>query len=256
MKNIGYLLLLTFLVSISGLQTLQAEITEPLLDSAKEAYTKGKFTQSAQYYERIVAKGYEGGELYFNLANAYFKSNNLPLAIVFYERAKKLSPWDEDIQFNLNLAHQKLIDKIDNTPDFIVKKWLKNAILLLSEKQWSWFMIACLWLAVGGFVLFLMAENPNQKRTGFLLGIIFTLLFIPVLIVSSLNHDLNFNHNEAVVTANSLTTKGSPTEQGTNLFVLHEGTKVKVLQTLGNWTEIKLPNGNTGWAKSSELIVI
>ena len=233
-----------------------AEVSEPLLDSAKEAYAHGKFDAAAHYYERIVNKGYEGPELFFNLGNAYFKSNNLAMAIVYYERAKKTNPWDDDIQFNLNLARQKLVDKVDNTPDFFIKKWIKSAVQLFSEKQWTVTLLLILWLSVASFVWFILSQSSSGKRWGFILGSLFALLLLPVLLVTSLNHSLTFSHNEAVVVASTVTTKGSPSEQGTNLFVLHEGTKVAILQTLGDWTEIKLPNGNTGWAKNSDLVII
>src|ERR1022692_3186514 len=114
-----------------------AQNNNALLDSANTAYAKNNFSAAIGYYEKVLASGYESAGVYYNIGNAHYKNKNLPLAILNYEKAKKLAPADEDIGYNLKLVNEKLVDKIEVIPSLFLKDWLSSFLQLLTEKSWS-----------------------------------------------------------------------------------------------------------------------
>lgn len=250
MKSIlSFLFLLFFSVAY-------AENEKNLMDSANAAYAKNKFELAIKEYQQILEKGYESPELYYNLGNAYFKSKQIAMAILNYEKAKKLSPADEDIAFNLRLANVRLVDRIEPLPQLFFKSWWNNLLLSLSEKTWSLIYLGFIWLGFLGIVFYFLARKRAAKQLGFSLCIAAFALSFLFMFIALKSNALNSAHNEAVVLSATVSIKGSPSEQGTSLFTLHEGTKVTIQQNNGEWIEVKIPNGNRGWIKSSDLGVI
>lgn len=240
-----------FLLLISSFSVMEA--ATPLLDSASAAYSKGEYTKAAKFYETILAGGQEAAEIYFNLGNAYYKSNNIALAILNYERAVKLDPDNEDYIFNLKLANQRIEDKIDSAPQLFLAEWKNGIVSLMTEKGWSQLCIALIILSLALFVLFISAQQRGLKQLGFFGGFVLIILSISAFFIAKHKYYLTLNGKEAIITAPSITVTGSPNEKGTKLFILHEGTKVSVTQEDADWVEIKIANGNTGWVKNSQL---
>lgn len=227
-----------------------------LIDSANAQYNAGNYAKAAQLYEQVVQSGQDAPELYFNLGNAYFKSKKVALAILNYERAKKLNPNDEDIIVNLKLANQQTEDKIDNAPQLFFKEWTDGIVDMTSEKNWSLICIFTLIIALALFGLYVVSNNRGFKQIGFFGGCLILILSITTFFIAKSNYKKNSNSSEAIITAASVTITGSPNEKGTKLFILHEGTKVKIINTDAEWTEIKLANGNVGWLKTDRLTSI
>jgi len=251
MKNILLIILIILLPEFVLSQSNNA-----LLDSANTAYSKNKFDAAIKHYDQIIASGYESPEVYYNLGNAHYKSSHIALAILNYERAKKLSPADEDINYNLKMANAKLADKIESLPQLFITDWWNSFLLSLSEKNWSILFIVFIWIGFTGLLIYFLTKNRSTKQLGFIIcvsGFAFSFLF---LFVARKSHNISMSRNEAIVLTSSVSIKGSPSEQGTNLFILHEGTKVHLEQTNGDWLEVKIPNGNRGWIKSSDLAII
>lgn len=224
-----------------------------LLDSANTAYSKGEYTKAAKFYETVLSSGQEASEVYFNLGNAYYKSNNIALAILNYERAIKLEPDNEDFNFNLKLANQKIEDKIDEAPQMFLTQWKNGVVSLMTEKSWSQLCIVLVFFSLALFALFIAVQQRALKQLGFFGGVTLAILCISTFFIAKHKCNLTRNGNEAVIIAPSITVTGSPNEKGTKLFILHEGTKVKVTQEDTDWAEIKIANGNTGWIKNSQL---
>ncbi len=224
-----------------------------LLDSATAAYSKGEYGKAAKFYETILAGGQVAPEVYFNLGNAYYKSNNIALAILNYERAVKLEPDNEDFNFNLKLANQRIEDKIDEAPQMFLTQWKNGVVHLMTEKGWSQLCIVLILLSLALFALFIAAQQKMLKQLGFFGGVVLAILSISVFFIAKHKYNLTINGREAVITAPSITVTGSPSEKGTKLFIIHEGTKVNITQEDTGWTEIKIANGNTGWIKGSQL---
>lgn len=230
--------------------------TNLMLDSANAAYSKGDFSKSIQLYEGVVNKGLESVALYFNLGNAYYKTNNIALAILNYERAKKINPNDDDINVNLKLANQKIEDKIDAAPQLFLTQWKNGIVNLMSEKAWSILCILLVVLALVLFAIFITAGNRNFKQVGFFGGIFFITVALATFFIAEHKYTQTKYSSDAIITSPSVTVMGSPNEKGTKLFILHEGTKVNITQENDGWTEIKIANGNVGWIKGKEATSI
>lgn len=236
--------------------TLFAQNNEQLLDSANQAYVQNKYDKAIQSYEKIVESGYESAQLYYNLGNAYFKTNKIAYAILNYERAKKLAPIDEDIAFNLRLANQKIVDKIEGVPSLFLMEWKNDFFNSLTEKQWAICCIISFVLSLCLVALYLFGKTLLQRQLGFGFSILFFVLTISCFFIANHQRKSVENRSEAIVVSPSVTVTGSPDENGTKMFVLHEGTKVNIIDVQGNWIEIKILNGNVGWMKKHALETI
>lgn len=227
-----------------------------MLDSANTAYSKGDFSKAIELYEGIANKGLESSELYFNIGNAYYKSNNIALAILYYERAKKLNPSDEDITVNLKLANQKVEDKIEAAPQLFLTQWKNGIVDLMSEKAWSIFCIILLAIALILFSIFITSGNRSLKQAGFFGGMVLIISAFVTLFIAQQKYTQSKYNSDAIITSASVTVMGSPSEKGTKLFILHEGIKVNVTQENAGWSEIKIANGNVGWVKGKDVTAI
>lgn len=220
-------------------------------DSANAAYAKGNYEKAIELYESIVNTDLVSSELYFNLGNAHYKLNNIGLAILNYERAKKLNPDDEDLNMNLKFANQKAEDKIDAAPQLFLSEWKNGIIDIFDEKSWSilciLFFVGCLFL----FGLYILSHSNGLKKFGFFGACILLIISIFTFFIAQNKYELTTNSSDAIVISGTATITGSPNEKGTKLFILHEGTKVIITEEQSEWTEIKIANGNVGWIKSN-----
>ncbi|MDP1745266.1 MAG: tetratricopeptide repeat protein [Bacteroidota bacterium] len=242
------ILLFTFLYSFADANT-----NNLLLDSANSAYSKGDYSKASKLYENIISNGQEAPEVYFNLGNAYYKTNNIAFAILNYERALKLEPDNEDFSFNLKLANQKTEDKIDAAPQLFLSQWKNGLVGLMTEKGWSQLCILLVCISLILFAIYITMQKRGLKQFGFFGGTTLVILSIVTFFIAQHKYSITKNNSEAIITSPSITVTGSPNEKGTKLFILHEGTKVNVTQEDVSWAEIKIANGNTGWIKRSEL---
>lgn len=218
-----------------------------LLQKANELYTKDQFKEAIEVYNQILKTNMESPEVYYNLGNAYYKTNQFTLAILNYERAKLLAPNDEDIEFNLLVANQKVVDSIQELPGIFIVRWW-NA-LVNSQTTDTWATISIL-----GFIVFLVmlglyffARSGDVKRVSFWAGCFLLGFTIFTWSFAAKQKSRMVNHNFAIIMQPTVTVKSSPSEKGTNLFVVHEGLKVKITDKLENWVEIRLADGNKGW---------
>ena len=226
------------------------------IKNANEAYTNGNYQQAIDQYKQVTGEGNIASELYFNLANAYYKNNQIPLSILNYERALKLNPDDEDIKFNLQMANLKIVDKMDAIPQMFYKDWLDNFKNVFSMDEWAWLGIISVFFSLIIFVLFLISSVSAYKRTAFTVSLWFLFISIGSFAFAQRQYKSIHEVGEAIVTSPSIVVKGSPAETGTELFVIHEGLKVTIKDNVGEWYQIKLPNGNEGWLKVSAVEII
>ncbi len=218
-----------------------------LLQKANELYTKDEFKQSIDVYNQILKTNMESPEVYFNLGNAYYKTGQYTLAILNYERAKTLSPDDEDISFNLLVANQKVVDSIQELPGIFIVRWWNSIVNSQTTDTWAFISIISfiVFLIMMGFYFF--ARTGEVKRITFWSGCLLILLTIFSWSFAAKQKSRLINHTYAIVMDPTVTVKSSPSESGTNLFVIHEGLKVKITDKLGDWVEIRLADGNKGW---------
>ncbi len=237
-------------------QQLQAFSPDSLMKSANEAYGNKKYQKAIEQYEQLLNEGYESAVLYYNLGNAYYKTANLPGAILNYERAKKIAPRDEDIQYNLDMANAMVVDKIEKIPDFFLRRWFKAAIQWLSTNTWAWISAVSFLFVLLLAALFLFTDVFWLKKTAFVLAILFFILSGWSFYASYKQKQKMEAVSAAVVFEPSVTVVSSPSEGGTELFVLHEGTKVLVETIRDDWYEIKLQDGSKGWLPKASVKVI
>jgi tetratricopeptide (TPR) repeat protein len=224
-----------------------------LVEKANKAYADGLYAEAADLYKKVASSGYQAPELYYNLGNACFKLNDFPGAILWYERAKRLDPGNEDISFNLNVANSKIADKIEPVPEMFYLRWYFGLVNRFSADAWAWIAVICFLAAFSAASLYLIAARLFLRKAGFWSGAVFLTLFLFALLFAfSAANQVN-NVKEAIIFTPSVTVKSSPDDKSVDLFVLHEGTKVRIMDQIGSWYEIRIANGSVGWLPSSAM---
>lgn len=242
------LLLFSFSVRASG--------PDSLMQTANNAYNEGLYDSALNVYHRIMDQGFESAKLYYNMGNAYFKNRNIPSAILYYEKAKKLAPNDEDIDFNINLANSMIVDKIEKIPELFYTRWWNYFYNLFNANTWAVIAVVSWFILIFFIGIFILSKTRGAKKTAFYFGVLFLLISIAVFGLASQKYYYTREHQDAIIFTPTITVKSSPTMNAVDLFVIHEGTKVHILDQVNDWVKIRIPNGSIGWlpAKSLERI--
>lgn len=223
------------------------------LAKANKAYSTGSYSIAADLYQKVAEAGYSAPALYYNLGNAYFKMNEYPRAILWYERAKRLDPGNEDISYNLNVANTKISDKIEPLPELFYKRWFNDFVQIFSVDTWA-LMCVCLFITgLLGLVLYIASRVLILRKAGFWFAQGMFVLFCFTLLFAWHGYSVTKSKREAIVFTPTITVKSSPDDKSTDLFVLHEGTKVLLLDDIGGWYEIRIANGSVGWLPMNSL---
>ncbi|MCB9185648.1 MAG: tetratricopeptide repeat protein [Flavobacteriales bacterium] len=222
-------------------------------DSADQAYVNEQYTAAIQSYEQILSQEYVSAEVHYNLGNAYFKMGKIAPSILNYERALKLAPNDEDIQFNLRLANLSVKDKVEEIPQLFFVRWWEQILKTFTVDGWAWSAVVALILSLAGLLLFRFSSEEGMRRLTFYTGIIALIWCVFSIYAAQTNYDHAVNDNRAVVFASTINAKSAPDKKGKDLFVIHEGLVVSVSDELNGWSRIKLTNGNVGWVPSEAL---
>ena len=238
------LLLLLFL-PLSGHAVTKAE--------ADSAYIRGQYQQAIKDYEMLLKQG-ASADLYYNLGNAYYRSENITRAVLNYERALLLSPGDRDIRFNLQIARAKTIDKIVPESEMFFFTWYRSLVNLMSVDAWAWTALIALALLIVLLLVYLFSERIWLRKVGFFGGFVLLILFaLSNLFAWQQKQDLLFRKG-AIVISPSVTVKSTPAKNGTDLFILHEGTKVSITDgTMKGWMGIRIADGKEGWIESNMI---
>lgn len=232
------------LLGVTGVQAQQVQLQA--IERANAAYNEGLFQEAYTGYLAVAEAGYEAPGLFYNLGNACFKMDDIPRAILWYERALRLDPGNEDIRYNLNVANSKIADKIDPLPELFYTRWWRDLVSLFSLRAWAVASIVFFILTLTATTFYFVSRHLLVRKTGFwaaILSLVFTLLM--VLLAQSAFQTKN--RHEAIIFDPTVTAKSSPDEKSVDLFVLHEGTKVEIVDQIGLWYEIRIANGSIGW---------
>lgn len=225
-------------------------------EKANDLYINGEYGAAIEAYNEILKTGMESGNLYYNLGNAYYKNGELAHAILNYERALLLKPHDKDIQYNLELAYSQTSDKIEKVGEFFMTQWINSFRNKATSDFWAYAGIAFFILTLIAAAFFIYSRSVVLKKIGFYFSLIFLLHVFVTLSFAYQQKGKLLNRDHAIIFSPSVTVKSSPDESGTEIFILHEGTKVKVISTLGTWKEIEMGNGNIGWIEEKAITVI
>jgi tetratricopeptide (TPR) repeat protein len=243
MKRLTAVLLFSFLVA--GIS--RADEAAQTFEQANQLYLQAKYPDAVAQYEKIVGSGWESGELYFNLGNAYYKSGNIQKAILNYERAAQLLPRDEDVQFNIQLANLQVVDKIEAVPRLFIYRWIDWMLSLFSLTTMGWIVYSFFVLTLAAFAAFLFARTYTQKRFLMFTGLLFSAALILTMIGFGVQSYTEANTEFAIVMSDVANIKAAPDSKGNDLFVLHKGLRVQVLDNVNHWRKIRLADGKIGW---------
>jgi tetratricopeptide (TPR) repeat protein len=245
-----------FFILIAVLFTTINLSAQDILQQANEAYSKSNFTEALDLYNQALKENGESAAVYYNIGNCNYKLNKVGPSILNYERAHLLDPGNQDIRFNLELARLKTVDKIEPVGEFFLSEWFHAVQNLMGTDNWSYFSITCFILLITCLFLFFFSRRIFIKKLGFFAGIGLLVLVIFGNIFAYNQKKKLAQRNSAIIFVQTTTIKSSPDNSGTDLFILHEGTKVELKSKLGNWNEIETAEGNKGWIKSEEIEVI
>lgn len=253
MKNLVISICLSLLAMNVSAQLTTAE---NLLEAGNQAYSSAKYTEAVSQYESVLGSGLESAGLYFNLGNAYFKLNNIPSAILYYEKAAKLDPTDENIKFNLALANSRIIDKMEPLPEFFLKTWWKSLMSTFSSDKWAKIGVASFILILIAIAVFIISGSILLRKISFWSGTLLFGLMALSIIFSIGEYRAYSKHDSAIIFTPTVTVKSSPSVSSVDLFVIHEGTKVYISDRVEGWTEVRLANGDVGWVKTDTFRTI
>jgi tetratricopeptide (TPR) repeat protein len=183
----------------------------------------------------------------FSLEDSYFKLKDIPSAILYYEKALKINPSDDDTKHNLQIANSMIVDKIEPLPQFFFRAWWNTFYTLLSANAWAYISVFILLLTLLAAYFYFTSFNSTIRKIAFFVGILLVLLTITSFGLASQKYYYTRQINEAIVFIPTITIKSSPALSSVDLFVLHEGTKLRILDQTNGWAKIKIANGSIGW---------
>ena len=226
---------------------------EQWFEQANAAYNAGSYDTALVFYNKVIDSELESVSLYFNMGNAHYKMREYPMAIYCYEKALKLDPGNDDVRTNLAIANLAIVDKIEPLPQsFIVKGWnaLKNS---LSVRMWTLLSIVAFGLLLVSAFLFLRARRIGWRKLGFFVGIPMLLVLALSVLFAAQQKQASLTENQAIVMSPTVTVKSTPNEVSVDLFVLHEGAKVQILDHADGWNKIRIANGSVGWLQAETM---
>ena len=220
---------------------------------ANECYRKGNYQQAIIDYKKLLTHGVSA-ELYYNLGNAYYRSDSLSQAILSYERALQLSPGNENIRFNLEFSRSKTIDKIVPESEMFYVTWYKSIRNLMSVDHWAYMGLSFIGLAMFFMLIYLFASSPGLRKLGFFCGTSLFLFFTISTLFAYQQKVAIENNRGAIIMVPSVNVKKAPVFNGGDSFVLHEGTRVDITDDeIKGWKGIHVADGRSGWIQANKL---
>lgn len=256
MKNKTNIIIGIIFIVMACFMTIEAKAQKPeeLLIKANTLYNESAYDSAAVVYESIINKGYSSATLFYNLGNTYYKMGNYPLAIYYYEKSLKLDPKNEDTKHNIEIAQAFISDKIESVPEFFVKTWSKNISNAFSIDTWSVITLVIFGVLLICLFFYFTAKTRVLKKSMFFSGLLLIIMTICSFSITVKKYNYIKSQNEGIIITPTITVKSSPSSSSVDLFVLHEGSKVKILDHTDNWDKIKIANGSIGWLPSSTII--
>ena len=251
MRKISFFII--FLLSF--VQFVQAESFTKA--DADKAYQENKYAEAIKMYENILATQGESAVVYYNLGNSYFKEKNMAKAVLNYERALLLNPGDADIRFNLDMARSKTVDQITPATEVFIVTWINSLTNMQSERGWAKIGIVSFICLLVGLALYIVSKRLFVRKIGFIGAVVLLVVTVCANLFARQQKNELMDRTGAIVMSPTVTVKSTPDKSGTELFVLHEGTKVFVEDnSMKGWKEIRLEDGNKGWIPTEAIEII
>jgi tetratricopeptide (TPR) repeat protein len=256
MDSIRNYILTALLISLFTLRAVSQDSGTGKFNQGVTYFSAGTYNEALQAWTEVYNTGYRSASLCYNIGNVNFKLNNIPQAILFYERAYLLKPADEDINYNLQIARTLIVDRFQEIPELFFVRWYDFISLFLSSNMWARISIISFVLSLLFLSLYIYSSKYRPKVMGFWFAVSLFVITIGSFVFSARNKYLVYDSHKAIITTPVISGKSSPDNSGTDLFVLHEGTKVSVEDEVGDWLEIRLSDGNKGWIPLNSLNII
>ena len=221
--------------------------SEQVFELGNKQYVNENYSAAISLYDSILISGLESSELYYNLGNCHYKTNDWANAIWHYEKSLQLNN-NEKTKHNLELVKLKIIDRIEPLPQLFYKKWWINLTQTLSTQVWQ-----ILTLFGMGFIFILQLISQFTSLKSKLITKIFSVITVIILLITQTSYHNNFTKKEAIIFSETITVNSAPTSSSTNLFTLHTGSKVEIIDSIGDWINIKIANGNSGWIAQNSI---
>lgn len=245
MKKLIYILITILLT--------QATVAQDAFEKANALYRKGNYVDAAQEYESILKGKKESAEVYFNLGNAYYKMGKIAPSVYNFEKALQLDPNNKDAQINLGYAKKMTIDNIKEVPKVGFSKMLYNLTGAYHYNTWAWIAVGFAFAFLAMFIGYYFAGSTLIKRVFFFAMFVMLLVIVISVLSAVFVKSVENNQHPAIVFAEVIAVKSEPSQNSEDAFVLHEGTKVNVLETVDNWKKIELADDSVGWIESSAI---
>lgn len=229
-----------------GINVDQTDI-DSLYHIANSLYQQGQYEPALEQYNTLILSGKESADLYYNMGNAAYRSNSIGHAILYYEKALKLEPAHEDAIHNLDFVSRYRLDTFEEVPVLFLGAWINGFVQLFPEQSWSILAMAFFIIILTGLLVFLFSRRMVLKKSGFISGLVALILFVITLSSAISRHRDIVNPDSGIILAPSVVVRSSPSASGTELFILHEGTKIKVNEEVSGWQNVKLIDGREGW---------
>ncbi len=235
---------------------LFSQSSEELFKKANSAYQNNDYKFAIEAYKQLISEGYTSGEMLYNLGNSYFRTGQFAPAILYWERAKKMIPGDDEIDHNIAIANLRLQDRIERVPKLFILEWWDNIKNLFSLTFYQIFVLLLFVIFAAVSALFFWAKDYFMKKKIFLIlvfcGVIFV-FFMTAFITKAVEHD---NEVYAVVFEKAIKVKNSPDKGAADLYEIHYGLKFEIIDQLNSYFKILLPDGKTGWIEKSGFEII
>ncbi len=223
-----------------------------IFDAGNKAYNDKDYVKADSLYTSIEKEGFYSTELFYNLGNTNYKLDKIPETIFYYEKALKLAPGNEEIIHNLKLANQKIADKntikTSSRIEDVVYTYTKR-----STNFWSKLSVIIMFISGTLFLIFIFTQQLKLKKITFYSAIGFLIIGLVSIYLSALQHKKLTSKEYGIVFVPSIELKMEPSDNSNTAFILHEGTKVKLLNENDSWYEISFDKGQIAWIKRDAL---
>lgn len=246
----------TFLMVLIINALVHADERQIRYDEGNKLYQARNFEGAIKKYQEALHAGAALPEVYFNLGNAMYKTGNFTGAILNYERAKRLNPDDEDVVVNLKLANLNTVDKIDPVPQVFYQRWWYSFVNGNTASRWASRGLYLLWISLVLGLIYLFSVNAGLKKINFFGALVLLTGTIFCLYLAHQQDDFVKNNRSAIIMEPSAYIKSSPDDKSVNLFMLHAGTKIEIIDELQGWKKIRIANGNVGWILTDAAEII
>ena len=226
---------------------------DSLFLKANGLYQDGKYELALEQYKQVIEFGLESADLYYNMGNAAYRSNSIGYAILYYEKALKLDPSHEDASNNLEFASRYRVDTFEEVPELFISTWMRVLLMKFSERTWSMASLVLFLLITMAILIFIFSRRHVLKKIGFFTALIGIVWFIATFSAAITRHKSIIHPDAAIISAPSVIVRSSPSDTGTELFILHEGTKVKVNEGVSGWQNIRVIDGREGWIATTDF---